>query len=92
MFCVAPDPGDLVRISWEAIEKKVAARKAKALIARCGRLDEPIRHDMTDQFTSSAVSHSIISRPQFRYLPIFSAEFTRVSSAVARGVTLYNRG
>ncbi|TGZ50522.1 hypothetical protein DBV15_05219 [Temnothorax longispinosus] len=61
-------------------EKKVSARKAKALIARCGRLDEPIRHDMTDQFTSSALSHDIISRPQFRYLPIFSAEFTRVSS------------
>jgi len=61
----------------------VTTRKAKALIVRCGRLDEPIRHDMTDQFTSSAVSRGIIFRPQFHYLPIFSAEFTRVSNGGA---------
>jgi len=78
MFCVTSDP----EIWWEYRGRLREGHRAKSesLIVRCGRLDEPIRHDMTDQFTSSAMNHGIISRPQFRYLPIFSAEFTRVSS------------
>lgn len=77
--------------SWEAARfPRVTARK------RCGRLDEPIRHDMTDQFTSSPrrsraalfpdqISAIFLSFPQW---------FTRVTGGGApgaRGVTLYNR-
>lgn len=66
--------------------------ETKALIAACGRLDEPIRHDMTDQFTSSPLRIAAHYFPGqiSRYLPIFSAEF-HTESAAAGGGALRNR-
>jgi len=68
--------------------------KTEAPSARCGRLDGLIRHDMTDQFTTSSVNQALFPgqiSAIFLSFPQSSHESTR-RRCVARGVTLYNRG
>lgn len=93
---VTPDHGIRGRTSWEAAKRMSLPRGNESFnrtMWAAWRANKAW-HDRSVYLFS--VSHGgIISRPDFRYLPIFSAEFTRVSGgprSVARGVTLYNRG
>jgi len=86
---VCDEPSHRGRLREESRHAKTEAPRAS-----CGRLDELIRHDMTDQFTTSSVNQALFPgqiSAIFLSFPQSSHESTRRRCG-ARGVTLYNRG